>query len=236
MLNSLENRILSFYDSIDLGRCELCRQCRAENPNLYARAVGAWFVGSKYERQEKRILFVGKNARGVPAADYEENRNGKGFLEEFRYSRERLWHLSWAYWRYTAEICGRLFGPAGMEAVAFTNMVKCNSSPSRDTTTDSMKDYCVHRLGVARGEIEILKPTHVVCYTGTSYDRWLPDLFDTMECLQSEYIAIGNKRMPYAAYKCGSGGSKVSVLRIGHPERMQKEAYVSSVVHWVNEN
>ena len=68
MLNSLENRILSFYDSIDLGRCELCRQCRAENPNLYARAVGAWFVGSVFEGMYKGFFFLWKNARGVAAA------------------------------------------------------------------------------------------------------------------------------------------------------------------------
>ena len=234
MANQIEQKLLSLYDEIDLGLCEICQKCKTENPNLYSKAVGCWFVGNAYEEQKKRILFIGKNARGMPAKGYEENQNEKGFLDEFRYTRDGLWDVSWSYWNYTRAICKELFGSLGMEAVAFTNMVKCNGSDTVDTTTESMKEYCIKDLGVVSKEIEIIKPTHIICYTHTYYDAWLPFSFDRMNCLKSEYKAIGKKYMPYAEYDCELGSSKIKVLRIGHPERLNKEDYISTVVDWVN--
>ena len=236
MANSIEQKLLSLYDEIGLGLCKICKKCKAENPNLYSRAVGCWFVGNAYGEHKKRILFMGKNARGLPAKAYEENQNEKGFLDEFRYTRDGLWNVSWSYWGYTRAICKELFGSLGMEAVAFTNMVKCNGSDTVDTTTESMKEYCIKDLGVVRKEIEIIKPTHIICYTHTYYDTWLPCLFDKMNCLKSEYKAIGQKKMPYAEYDCELGNSNIKLLRVGHPERLQKKDYISTVIDWVNNN
>lgn len=167
MLGSLEEKILSCYNEIDLGTCEVCTRCHSDNPTLYSKAVGMWFVGKFFEGQKNRVLFIGKNARGMPATEYKENQNNNGFLAEFRYSRENLIDKSWPYWSYTKEISKRLFGDMVMEAVAFTNMVKCNGSDTIDTTTESMKGYCIGDLAVVRREIEIIKPTHIVLYTGT---------------------------------------------------------------------
>lgn len=236
MLGALERRLISCYNEIDLGACEVCKRCRLENPNLYSKAVGAWFVGKYFEEQEKRVLFIGKNARGMPAKEYDENKNTKGFLDEFRYSRENLMGKSWPYWRYTKEISVRLFGDLSMEAIAFTNMVKCNESDKNDTTTDSMKGHCIGDLGVVKRGIEIIKPTHIVLYTGTFYDSWLSFAFDKVDCLSDSVISIGKKKMPYSEYKCMLNDEEIKVLRIGHPERMKKEPFVSAVVNWISNN
>ncbi len=236
MPNRIEQKLLSLYDEMNLGHCEICQKCKKENPNLYPKAVGCWFVGKAYEEQKKRILFIGKNARGMPAKDYEENQNGKGFLEEFRYTRDGLWDMSWAYWSYTRAICHELFGSLGMEAIAFTNMVKCNGSDTVDTTTDSMRNHCIYELRVIKKEIETIQPSHVVCYTGGYYDYWLADLFDKLECTEAIHVPIGKKQMPFAEFDATSLGNSIRVLRIGHPERKQKDAYVSTVVKWVKDN
>lgn len=234
MLGTLEEKILSCYNEIGLGTCAVCTHCRIDNPALYSKAVGMWFVGKFFEEQKNRVLFIGKNARGMPAKEYKENQNSKGFLEEFRYSRENLINKSWPYWSYTKEISKRLFGDMAMEAVAFTNMVKCNGSDTIDTTTDSMKDYCIGDLAVVRHEVEIIRPTHIVLYTGTSYDSWLSPVFDKIDCFSNTSIEIGKKKMPYGEYRCKLNHERIRVLRIGHPERMQKEAFVSTVVTWIN--
>ena len=233
MPNELEKRLISLYDEIGLGACEICKKCRDDNPNLYPKAVGCWFIGSEYDKQSKKILFIGKNARGSPADDYAENQNDRGFLEEFRYARDNLWDKRWAYWRYTKEICKVLFGPVGMEAVAFTNMVKCNGSDTVDTTTDSMKEHCIRELKVIKWEMEELKPTHVVCYTGESYDAWLIDLFDRLECTGKTRVIVGKKEMPFAEFDAVLQGRATKVLRIGHQERKKKAAYISAVAEWI---
>ncbi len=234
--NDIENRLISLYDEMEMGTCQICQKCKTENPNLYSKAVGCWFVGDAYCDQAKRILFIGKNARGIPAHDYEENQNEKGFLEEFRYSRTCLWNKSWAYWRYTKEICTELFGALGLEAVAFTNMVKCNGSDTIDSTTDSMRDHCIFELKVIKKEIEVIKPTHIILFTGACYDYWLARLFDQLECTEATYIPVGKKQMPFADFDARSQGRKIRVLRIGHPERKQKKAYIAAIVDWINSN
>ena len=105
-----------------------------------------------------------------------------------------------------------------------------------DTTTGTMKDFCIRQLGVVRREIGIIQPTHIVCYTHTFYDDWLPDVFDRMTCLHSENRLVGRKHMPWAEYVCDLDGAEIRLLRIGHPERMKREDYVSAVVDWINRN
>ena len=236
MPNEIEKKLISLYDEIGLGTCDICKKCKTDNPGLYSKAVGCWFVGNEFSNQAKRILFVGKNARGIPAHDYEENQNDKGFLEEFRYTRDILWNKGWAYWSYTREICKELFGSLGVEAVAFTNMIKCNGSDSIDTTTDSTKDYCIHELGVIKREIEVIKPTHIICYIGDSYNHWLIDLFDKLECMKSTKIPVGKKEITFADFDAVLQGRKIKVLKIAHPERKKKNAYISAVVNWINNN
>lgn len=230
----LEQKLVSLYNDIGLGVCDTCKQCKSKNSNLYQKAVGAWFVGKYFEEQKKRILFIGKNARGKPAEDCEENQNHEGFLEEFRYSRETLWGKGWSYWRYTREISKCIFGDLGMEAIAFTNMVKCNGSDTIDTTTNSMKDYCIRELGAVKHEIELIRPTHLVLYTGYAYDQWFFPIFDKVDCLSDTMISIGKRQMPYGIYHCKLGEEKIKVLRIGHPERKKKEDFIAAVVDWVN--
>ncbi len=236
MANAIEKKLLEMYGEIGMGACDICRRCREENPGLYPRAVGCWFVGDEFERQEKRVLFIGKNARGAPAEDYEENRNGAPFLNEFRHARRDLWDRSWAYWSYTRAVCENLFGDTGFEAAAFTNMVKCNGSDTRDTTTDSMRECCIAELGVIKREIEIIRPTHVVCITGADYDYRLTNLFDGLACTNAVSVAVGSKTMPWAEFDAVSGRREIKVLRVGHPERKKKEPYVAAVTQWLKKN
>ena len=207
-----------------------CSACRAENPSL-SLPVGAWFVGIQFEHQSRRVLFVGKNARGQPGQTTEN------FLCEFSYAREELWTKSWPYWSYTRAISLRLFGNDSPENIAFTNLIKCNDSDTLDTTTPHTMECCIRRLQIFRKEVAIIRPTHIVFYTGRGYDRFLlesPGIFDRLTITRDTVLPVGKKSGPWLEADALLDGHFFRVLRTGHPERLKKDAFTAAIAHWVN--
>lgn len=226
-LTCAESQLLELYQRMDFGQNEVCRSCRRECPGL-TRPVGAWAVGKDFYLHEIRLLFVGKNARGAPGGQYQDFQSG------FRASRDWLWQKPWPYWRYTRKIAEQIYGDDSIENIAFTNIVKCNDSMGRDTTSLSTKDHCICELNVIGHEIAIIGPTHVVFYTARGYDGHIPHIFDSLEIVKSTEIVIGRKKMPWLEARGVCGGRTVSILRTGHPERMKKTDYVSAICKWVS--
>ncbi len=134
-----------------------------------------------------------------------------------------------AYWNYTKEIANSLYDKNAWEQIAFTNMVKCNNSDTIDTTTDSMRDLC---LPILRKEIEILKPMNIVFYT-KGYDAQIEKLFDTISDSITKFVEIGKKKMSSWTFDGVIGNNTSRVIRVGHPERMKKDAYVSHIVNYI---
>ena len=134
--NQTEEKLLAMYERIGMGTCPSCRSCHGAITNL-SPPITAWGVGNNFCNERKKILFVGKNARGY----FPKPMNGN-FHEVFNDGRQ-LWQGSWAYWSYTREITKKIFGDDSFEHIAFTNLVKCNDSPDKDTTTDSIKSNCI---------------------------------------------------------------------------------------------
>lgn len=226
-LTCAERRLSALYQSIDFGRNEVCRSCRRESPGLM-RPVGAWAVGKNFYLHEIRLLFVGKNARGEPG-DLRQ-----GFRSGFRASRDWLWRKQWPYWSYTRKITENVYGDDNIENIAFTNIVKCNDSMGRDTTSSVTKDHCICELNVIGREIAIIDPTHIVFYTSRGYDDHIRRVFDSFETVRSTEIAIGRKKMPWLEATGACGGRRIHILRAGHPERMKKTDYVSAICEWVH--
>ncbi len=224
--NQTEKEILRLYDRLNLGECSLCRQCR-EGRNL-SGPIGCWLVGEKFNEEDKRILFIGKNARDNPGNKYHTYQN------TFEDTRMRLWNKGYPYWRYTKEITERIFGDNSCEHIAFTNIVKCNDSSGRDTTSDDVKKICILDLQVLRKEIEIIQPTNIVFYTALTYDSFIPQVFDSFEKRQYGERIIGAKSVPWLCADAVIGGDRINVLRTGHPERKKREDFVNAVCEWLN--
>ncbi|MCR4650687.1 MAG: hypothetical protein K5662_02920 [Lachnospiraceae bacterium] len=125
---------------------DICIECREKNKGL-CRPVSAWFVGKCFHTQSKRILFVGKNARGF------QEEVKEGYNEAYECSRDKLFNKGWAYWNYTKDIIAKIYPDDCLERTAITNIVKCNNSNSNDTTSDSMKAFCITQLGMIKKEI-----------------------------------------------------------------------------------
>ena len=152
--NETEKRLAERYHHMELGTCKICEEChKKEHLSL---PIGCWCVGSDFNKTSKRILFVGKNARNNPGTIED------GFRNPFQYTRESLWNKSWPYWSYTRAITQRIFGDDSIEHIAFTNIVKCNNSGGKDTTSDFVKSNCILNLKVLQQELKVIHPTHII--------------------------------------------------------------------------
>lgn len=227
--NSYEEKLLKIYENLNIGNSEICKQCKMEchNKNL-SKPNSAWLVGNNLDIHDKRILFVGKNARG---GEYEENTK---FTNHFYNSRKGLWYMNWPYWNYTKCISNKIFGDDSPENIAFTNLIKCNFSLKEDTTTDEMKNNCIVYLKVIREEIKIIKPNKIIFYTNTDYDKFIPKIFDTFNLIYNKKEQIGQKTMPWGEYTGIINSSKIDILRVGHPERKCKSDFINKVCNWLN--
>ncbi len=148
--------------------------------------------------------------------------------------------VGWPYWNYTKEIAKRLYGSAeeGWKRIAFSNIIKCNNSDSVDTATYEMKKYCIVELGVIWKEIEILQPKNVVFYTHWHYDDFI-DKFIVGD--QYKDITDRNHKIPNGLKEISWWHREfykdekliMRMLRTSHPERQQKEGFVSKIVEWI---
>lgn len=225
-INSKEKCLLELYREIHFEENPICHKCKKEGTSLN-RPIGAWLIGNEFYTHDTRVLFVGKNARGEPGETYRD------FQFTFWDSRERLWNKSWPYWSYTRAITQKIYGNNSIENIAFTNIVKCNDSYGKDTTSEHTKSCCICELKEIGKEIAIIEPTHIIFYTSWGYDEYIHRIFDEFHIMQDTKISIGNKKMPWLEAYGSLNGKDVKILRIGHPERMKKSEYVSAVAEWI---
>lgn len=223
-MNKYEEKVFRMYEKINIGKSALCQKCREQNTDL-SLPVSIWQVGDEYFQSEYKILFVGKVARGTPGKFY------KDFMDSTTRADELYQNAGWAYWNYTKTITERIYNENAWEKIAFTNMVKCNNSDTIDTTTDSMRDFC---LSVLKEEIKILKPKNIVFYT-KGYDSQIEKLFDAVLDSETEEVFIGKKKMSSWTFRGMIDNNLSRVIRVGHPERMKKEDYVNHIVNYIKQ-
>lgn len=228
-INQKEKELLNLYKSIKFSKNDVCQKCR-RNTSLLSYPVGAWFVGNNFYDHKKRLLFVGKNARGEPGELCDD------FLCAFDSGRDLWEDKKWSYWSYTRVITETVYGTDSAENVAFTNLVKCNDSRGKDTTSEYTKKCCVNELKVVYNEIKIIEPTHIVFYTADKYDKNISRIFDKFTVKKNEKVSIGKKKMPWLEAEGIIDGKQLHILRIGHPERMKKRDYIDCVSEWFNRN
>lgn len=222
----VESKLFEMYDEIQLGSSEICQNCK-NNTHGLSLPVPFWFVGKKFSENDEKLLFVGKNARGNPGEIIEN------YLD-CRKNAEELWNGSYAYWSYIRNITEHIFGNDLMDNIAFTNIVKCNSSVTVDTTSDLIKSNCIKDLQVLRKEIKLIEPKKIIFLTSWDYDGYMKYIFDEIEEGINTEIKIGKKTMPWWGFKGKLNKTNIEVLRIGHPERKNKKDYVNAVVNWIN--
>lgn len=220
-MNKYEKEIFDLYDKLNIGKSEICKNCKFNNE--LSKPISIWQVGDNYYNSEHKILFVGKVARGELGTQY------NNFLDVTD-SANGLYKRSWAYWSYTRTIVEKIYGKDGWEQIAFTNMVKCNNSPTVDKSKKCMKENCLHIL---KEEIKILKPKVIVFYTGTSYDEQVKSVFESIENMNSEEVDIGKKKMKSLKFNGIIENNKINCIKVNHPQMMKKVDYVNYIVEYI---
>lgn len=233
----LIDQIFESYNEIKVGQNVICKKCiETNNKSFFSKPISVWKVGSEYKNQLNKILFVGKVHRGSNLGPMV---NGL-FQNATKIGNNLLIHNSWAYWGYTREIIKEVYGDikTGKEKIAFTNLVKCNNSHTVDETIEFTKDSCLSKLKVVWKEIEILKPDKIIFYTNTDYDNYISNYkpSDNFVDIENRYkkIKIGAKQMPYwnRVFFDDKGEVITEFLRVGHPERLKKDEFVSKISSW----
>ncbi len=226
-MNIYEKSIMDMYIYEHIGQAAQCVACRKITPNL-SHPISIWHVGTRYEQSLHRILFVGKAARGSlgQASLYRDT------VEDGTTVAEDLYNTSgWAFWSYTKAVADALYGEGkGWDQLALTNMVKCNSSETIDTSIETTRRSCAIFL---RREIELLCPKHIVFYTNSGYDEAIQSVFDTIGNSQYGDYPCGKKMMHCWTFTGIVNGSQIRVIRAGHPERMNKAHFTGKIIRFI---
>ena len=239
----MKEQIFDIYKDINLGNCEICKECKTANNNKLYYPVSIWTIGENFQNSNDKILFVGKTARGG-----EEDLGpliNDSFIDATDFGEEALDGYSWPYYSYTNEIIRRYFGTyeEGKKNIAFTNLVKCNNGTTQDTTIWETKLNCLDKLGVVWKEIEILRPKRIIFYSYKNYDFFIEKMRPTFSSNftditdKEHFIPIGQKYSYWwhRDFLGQDGQVFLSFLRLSHPERKQKEDYVKNVVQWLTQ-
>ncbi|EGU41586.1 hypothetical protein [Vibrio scophthalmi] len=223
---------MNYYDEvIDIYESHLgipfnghCQSCDASNKS----PLLPWQIGTKYNSDAGRVFIAGKPHRGTPGDVLDSN------IIDGREVAERLFFTeNWPYWNYTKEALNIVYGSdkESWEHIAFTNIVKCTSTNDTDNTSWACAEKCIVQNKVIIKEIELLKPRKIIFFTWSMYR----DLFEAIPFAVSNTIVEhtdSEHRVPCGAKQLG-WWEPVSLLIVGHPERMKKVEYVIAIAQWL---
>lgn len=231
------DKIFDLYGKLELGKNSICKKCVSINGSSFSKPISIWKVGKNFPEDEYKILFVGKVARGNTTKNIIDGL----FIDSTKLGDQLLTTCKWPYWSYTRKIIENLYGTieTGKENVAFSNLIKCNSSMTTDKSENLIKKYCIDELKVIWREIEILRPKKIIFYTNWDYDNFIEGFrpTDNFEDIKNNKhkIKIGAKNMPYwnRVFYDNNGAVLLEFLRIGHPERKKKSEFVNKITNWI---
>lgn len=236
------DQIFEMYRNINLGRNDTCLKCKKTAAGEELWPVAIWNVGLEFHNDPYKILFVGKTAVDDPGQVNED-----GILDARSCAEEYFLKPESNIWRYLNTIVREMYGSPeeGWKHIAMSNLIKCNElrgpGAANDTTPETRKDYCLKDLGVFWRELEILKPRRVIFLTSWQYDGYIDKLYPTGDHChyrdlhdRKHTILMGKKNIPWWHRRFFTG-EKVcqEFLRTGHPERIQKNAFIENVLTWI---
>lgn len=242
LMNPIEKEIFDMYIREKFG-CrrgnEYCKFCK-QYENL-AGPISFFHVGSEFKKDKYKIVFVGKNT-WYDKSDYEASRfKSRCFADGRSFGRDSIKDPKSQYWKYIQNIIEKLYAEdisIGMERVAITNIVKCNTTgekrDSDDNTPREIRQKCID-FGILEKEIQIMKPNLIIFLTGKSYDKEIGNLnFGCSDFINGRKTTSDNGniiRWPRKLYH--NGKLKYAVLRTSHPSRKKKKVFTNNIIKWI---
>jgi len=235
----MKNKIFEMYDKEKYN--ENCRFCKKFEKDKLAGIISIFHVGSNFEKDKYRIVFVGKNTF-YSKKDFEAEANGKHFADVTQTGRDSIRGegIKSSYWSYIRAIIAKLYDKErfedAIENISLTNIIKCNTTGEdgdyRDKTPKEIIDSCL-KSRIFEKEIKILKPKHIVFFTGKYYDDYLNRINLGDKIRDKGDKTIDNGKIVLWERDFLFQKEKIKVLRISHPQGKHKEAFVDAVVSWI---
>jgi hypothetical protein len=249
----IENSIFEKYAELRLRKrlCEFCSVPKEVNAGL---PVSFFSVGEEFQRQELKIMFVGKTVQG--GWELEPRNEVSGFLDPRKYAKEELFLPFWSttpFWQCIKEICQVVWemdDPAEIwKRIAITNLVKCSTSPGLDTTPLQLKRNCIENARFFENEVKLVMPTHIILFTGFDYDEHLKKLDFGYNCFKEvtgiKFLERGKEVLHFKGAEkewektfWGRNKIKMRFLRTYHPaffkKQEDKRAFCLHIATWIN--
>lgn len=245
-MNSTEKEIFDMYIKEKVG-CdkgnEYCKHCQ-HNKKL-AGPVSFFHIGSLFKKDKYKIVFVGKNS-WYDKDGYQEERYAKGCFADARETgRDSIngfgkYKINSPYWGYIRHITEKLYGNIrdGVEHIAVTNIVKCNTTGEKDDYADDTPNDIINNcinFGIFEKEIQIMKPKHIIFLTGIDYDEAIENFnFGCSKIIEGRKTRLDNGKIVRWTRKLYHNGKlKYSVLRTSHPQYKNKKIFTRNIIDWI---
>jgi len=238
-----EARIFRRYAKIRNEKKDICN-CSEKVKEIQnfndGRPVSFFIVGADMKKTKYKIMFVGKvvtwgfGQNGTSPDPIDEK---SGFIDIRFNAKPVFLAQDNPFFACIREVCKKLWETDDLEEIwrriAVTNMVKCSISANFDKTTPEMKDNCLE-AGFVRAEIEEVKPTHLIFFTGHKYDSQIRSLFD----LKHEITDEPDKEIKIWWTMPAKDEYKMQVLRTYHPYYLRfipeaKQFFYEKIVTWI---
>jgi hypothetical protein len=249
-LNELETEIIEMYRRKS-HLFDKCKEFCLSNELPQHGPVSFFNVGDDYGsegKDEYKIVFVGKN-------HWYDFENLKADCAEFeppflfkdcrKYGANMFRERQRGYWSGLRKITDELYPEIKddsekiLSLIAITNLTKCSTSANyKDTTPYALTDNCVEIL---KEELRILKPKHIVFFTGPVYDQYFGrELFDYMfeakkDTAKDDRKKIGELSVLWWEREFFQGNRKMFVLRTWHPAypTLELSEFAKKVSNWI---
>lgn len=225
---------------------EYCNYCK-RNKKL-AGPISFFHVGSKFNNDKYKIVFVGKNS-WYNKDGYQDEISAKGcFADARKDGRDSIngygeYKINSHYWGYIRHITEKLYGNMrdGVERIAVTNIVKCNTTGEKDDYSDNTPNDIIQKcidFGIFEKEIQIMKPKHIIFLTGTDYDEEIENFkFGCSEISNGRKTKFGNGTIVRWPRKLSHNGKlKYFIMRTSHPLYKNKTLFTRNIIDWVKIN
>jgi uracil-DNA glycosylase len=248
----IEDRIFQKYAELRVEK-GLCRECNVPKEVNDGLPVSFFVVGENFQKQESRVMFVGKTVQSE-WEDISPKNSTSGFWDARRYAKEELFLPFWStgpFWQCIKEICQILWKINNPEEIwrriAITNLVKCSTSRNLDETPHQLKRNCIQNAGFFEEEVEIVRPTHIVLFTGPDYDEYLKELtfgYNHSKDYPIDFSLEDKEITPFKGANkwlerdfLEAGKVKMRFLRTYHPafymEARDKEKFCMCIASWI---
>lgn len=251
----LEAKLVGIYRKLRENEyCKKCREKFGDKIENCGHPLSFYVIGEKFRNEKYRVVFVGKKAR----TGWEENPIDKisGFIDARCDTKEDLFLPPWStypFWQCIKEICWRLWNVRDPDImwrkIMITNIVKCVVENKNEVLTE-VSEYCILKTRFLEWEIRIVKPTHVIFFTGPDFDEFIDELDfgyeekEDLEKKEREWI-MDNKKYKilwwHRAFK-RYGRVMMHFLRVNHPSNFYwakneiKDKFAKKIADWIRKN